>query len=45
MLLHGAAKIMQQKTDRLDFTHEIDIDALIKDGIDKHRALQEQAEK
>lgn len=39
VLLHGAAKIMQQKTDRLDFTHDIDIDKIMSEGREKHREL------
>ena len=45
VLLHGAAKIMQMKTDRLDFTGEIDIDKLMKDGLERCRELQKAAEK
>lgn len=45
VLLHGAAKIMQQKTDRLDFTHDIDIDQIMHDGMQRCKELQKQAEK
>lgn len=45
VLLHGAAKIMQLKTDRLDFTCDIDIDKLMQEGLERCRALQKEAEK
>ncbi len=35
---------MQQKTDRLDFTHEIDIDKLMQEGMSRCKELQKKAE-
>ena len=35
ILFSGAAKIMQEKTDAVDFYENLDIDALIKEGKEK----------
>ena len=35
IIFSGAAKIMQEKTDAVDFYENLDIDALIKEGKEK----------
>jgi len=44
ILLHGAATIMQRKNEKVTSAGEIDIDKLIKEGVEKHKKLKELAE-
>lgn len=43
ILLHGANKIMAAKTDMLSVDDDIDIEALIEEGLEKNRKVQEMA--
>ena len=44
VLFSGAAKIMQEKTDAVQFAEELDIDALIKEGKEKAQKCAELAD-
>ena len=44
IVFHGALKIMAAKTDLVNFGADIDIEALIADGLEKNRMINAQAD-
>ena len=44
ILMHGASAIMKQKNEKVQASQDIDIDALIEEGIKKHNNLKKEAE-
>ena len=44
ILLHGAAKIMQQKNQKIASSADIDIEKMIKEGEEAHKKTKELAE-